>query len=29
MLDIRHPSHPEDAKHYTTDRLRQEFLPLG
>lgn len=26
MLDIRHPSHPEDAKHYTTDRLRQEFL---
>lgn len=26
MLDIRHPSHPEDAKHYTTDRLRKEFL---
>lgn len=26
MIDIRHPSHPEDAKHYTTDRLRKEFL---
>ncbi len=26
MLDVRHPSHPEDAKHYTTDRLRKEFL---
>ncbi len=26
MLDVRHPSHPEDAKHYTTERLRKEFL---
>ena len=25
-MDIRHPSHPLDAKHYTTERLRQEFL---
>ena len=25
-LDIRYPSHQEDAKHYTTDRLRKEYL---
>lgn len=25
-LIIRHPSHPEDAKHYTTDRLRSEYV---
>ncbi len=25
-LDIRYPSHPEDAKHYTTERLRNDFL---
>ena len=25
-LDIRYPSHQEDAKHYTTERLRKEYL---
>ncbi len=25
-LEVRNPSHPEDAKHYTTERLRKEFL---
>lgn len=25
-MEIRHASSPRDAKHYTTDRLRQEFL---
>jgi 4-deoxy-L-threo-5-hexosulose-uronate ketol-isomerase len=28
-MEVRHPSHPNDAKHYTTDRLRQEFLVQG
>lgn len=26
LITVRHPSHPEDAKHYTTERLRQDFL---
>ena len=26
QLTIRHPSNPLDAKHYTTDRLRSEFV---
>ena len=26
QLTIRHPSNPQDAKHYTTDRLRSEFV---
>jgi len=26
MIDIRHPANPEDAKHYTTERLRKDFL---
>lgn len=25
-MDIRHASHPEDVKHFTTERLRQEFI---
>lgn len=25
-LDVRHASHPEDAKHYTTEQLRREHL---
>lgn len=25
-LDVRYASHPEDAKHYTTDRLRSEHV---
>ncbi|MDR3051828.1 MAG: 5-dehydro-4-deoxy-D-glucuronate isomerase [Oscillospiraceae bacterium] len=25
-LDIRHPAHPQDAKHYDTARLRQDFV---
>ena len=25
-LDIRYPSHPDDAKHYTTDELRRQYL---
>jgi 4-deoxy-L-threo-5-hexosulose-uronate ketol-isomerase len=25
-LEIRNPAHPQDAKHYTTDRLRNDFL---
>ncbi len=25
-LSVRHPGHPLDAMHYTTDRLRQEYL---
>ena len=25
-MDIRHASNPCDAKHYTTERLREEFL---
>lgn len=25
-MDIRYANHPEDAKHYTTERLREEFL---
>lgn len=25
-MEIRQPSHPKDAKHYTTERLREEFL---
>ncbi len=25
-LEVRHPSGPQDAKHYTTDRLREEYL---
>ncbi|MEX1375997.1 MAG: 5-dehydro-4-deoxy-D-glucuronate isomerase [Eubacteriales bacterium] len=25
-MDIRQPSNPKDAKHYTTERLREEFL---
>lgn len=28
-MDIRHPSHPQDAKNYTTQRLREEFLISG
>ena len=28
-MDIRQPSHPLDAKHYTTERLRDEFLITG
>ena len=26
QLNVRHPSHPEDAKHYTTERLRKDYL---
>ena len=26
QLHVRYPSHPEDAKHYTTERLRRDFL---
>lgn len=26
MLDIRHSCHPDDAKNYTTDKLREHFL---
>ena len=26
QLNVRYPSHPEDAKHYTTERLRRDFL---
>ena len=25
-MEIRYPAHPQDAKHYTTDRLRQDYL---
>jgi 4-deoxy-L-threo-5-hexosulose-uronate ketol-isomerase len=25
-IDLRYASHPDDAKHYDTDRLRKEFL---
>ncbi len=25
-LDIRHPVHPEDSKHYTTEQLRERYL---
>lgn len=25
-IDIRNPWHPEDAKHYTTERIRKDFL---
>ena len=25
-LNVRYPSHPEDAKHYTTERLRKDYL---
>lgn len=25
-LSVRNPSHPQDAKHYTTERLRNEFV---
>ncbi len=25
-LDIRYPSHPDDAKHYTTEELRRQYL---
>ncbi len=25
-MDVRYAPHPEDAKHYTTERLRKEFL---
>ena len=25
-LDIRYPSHPDDAKHYTTEELRKYYL---
>lgn len=25
-MEIRHNSHPQDAKHYTTEKLREEFL---
>ena len=25
-IEIRNPWHPEDAKHYTTDRIRNDFL---
>ena len=25
-LEIRYPSHPDDAKHYTTERLRSDYL---
>ncbi len=25
-IEIRNPWHPEDAKHYTTDRMRNDFL---
>ena len=25
-LEIRYPSHPDDAKHYTTERLRSNYL---
>lgn len=26
QLNVRYPSHPEDAKHYTTERLRKDYL---
>lgn len=26
QLNVRYPSHPEDAKYYTTERLRRDFL---
>ena len=26
QLHVRYPSHPEDAKYYTTERLRRDFL---
>ena len=26
ILTVRHPSHPEDAKHYTTEKLREQYL---
>ena len=26
ILDVRHPSHFDDAKHYTTERLRESYL---
>lgn len=25
-MDVRYATHPEDAKHYTTERLRKEYL---
>lgn len=25
-MDVRYAAHPEDAKHYTTERLRRDFL---
>lgn len=25
-MDVRYAAHPEDAKHYTTERLRKDFL---
>ena len=25
-IEIRNPWHPDDAKHYTTDRMRNDFL---
>lgn len=25
-LDIRHPVHPEDSKHYTTEQLRERYI---
>ena len=29
MIEIRQPANPKDAKHYTTERLREEFLIQG
>ena len=26
--ELRYAAHPEDAKHYTTERLRKDFLML-
>lgn len=26
MIDVRHPANPEDARFYTTERLRKDFL---
>ena len=25
-IEIRNPWHPDDAKHYTTDRMRNDYL---
>ena len=28
-IEIRNPWHPDDAKHYTTDRMRNDFFDSG